>query len=669
MPLRAPWARRKIEFLTSFERVVTRLVLQYAGLLAVLAAMARAQAPIIGPQGDPSIRNDTIYRLALTAERARGRDQVYLLDDGVVRIEADGRGARTYRQVVQVFSSELADNWATTGHQFGYAPSRERIRLNWARVVRPSGEVIDSVRYRPRDPAPDERSRDIATFAFFLNGVEPGALVDWSYTHELLEPLVPGDYATTWYITTSAPVRRSRFILDVPAALGPRLVERNLPAPHREEIVNGRRVFTWTSQDVTTHRPELFATYPEDGSAVVVAASGTVAWSDVARRFAPLFAAEPMGSALDSALRRAVAGSRTAADSLRALHRWIVRDIETVWRSWGSGSLIPRSPSEVVGADSGTAADKVRVFVTLAARLGVRAYPVLVRREGHVERALPSAEQLDHVLVAVERPGGAFAFADMAALLPLGTLPIERQGGFALLVRPDGRGDQLTLPAAAPAADALTYQLVAEVDASGWLTGQMTHRRGGGFGDGLRDLIGDSITAADQPYRARLIAAEMHRELHGREVVTAKRSSLDRDPAIVLRVEWPGAVRRQDQHDVLALPLFAYGEDELLDELAGAAPRRTPIDAAAILGSPATITHELRITLPPGWQVRLPTNISASSVLGTYEASYAQEGRTLRITRRMTAGSGRHPPERLPDLVAWLRRIKEHEELTFVLQR
>jgi hypothetical protein len=645
------------------------VALQYAGLLALLAGMARAQAPIIGPQGDPSIRNDTIYGLALTAARARGLDQVYLLDDGVVRIEADGRGTRTYRQVVQVFSSELAENWATTGHQFGYAPSRERIRLNWARVVRPSGEVVDSMRYRPGDPAPDERSRDIAGFAFFLNGVEAGALVDWSYTRELLEPLIPGDYATTWYITTSAPVKRSRFIVDVPAALGPRLVERNLRAPHREEIVNGRRVFTWTSQDVAAHRPELFATYPEDGNAVVVAASGTVAWSDVARRFAPLFAAEPTGPAVDSALRRAVAGSRTAADSLRALHRSIARDIETVWRSRGSGSLPPRSPSEVVGGDSGTAADKVRLFVALAARLGVRVYPVLVRREGHVERALPSAEQLDHVLVAVERPGGDFALADLAALLPLGTLPIDRQGGFALLVQPDGRGDELTLPAAAPEANALTYQLVGEVDASGWLTGQMTHRRGGGFGDGLRELIGDSITAADRPYRARLIAAEMHRELRGREVVSAEGASLDRDPVIVLRVEWPRAVRREEEHDVLALPLFAYGADEPLDELAGAAPRRTPIDAAAILGSPATISHELRITLPPGWRVLLPPNISASSVFGTYEASYAQEGRTLRIARRMTAGSGRQPPERLADLVAWLRRIAEHEAAAFVLQR
>src|SRR3989449_3621282 len=36
-------------------------------------------------------------------------DYIYLLDDGVVRLEADGRGSRTYRQVVQILTREAAE--------------------------------------------------------------------------------------------------------------------------------------------------------------------------------------------------------------------------------------------------------------------------------------------------------------------------------------------------------------------------------------------------------------------------------------------------------------------------------------------------------------------------------------------------------------------------------
>lgn len=60
----------------------------------VLSASALgAQAPVITPAGDPSVRNDTIYSLAANP-KALPKDlaklsYVILLDDGVARFEAD----------------------------------------------------------------------------------------------------------------------------------------------------------------------------------------------------------------------------------------------------------------------------------------------------------------------------------------------------------------------------------------------------------------------------------------------------------------------------------------------------------------------------------------------------------------------------------------------------
>ena len=91
-------------------------------LLAVAAAPARAQAPVVTPSGDPSVRSDSIYALAVDSAAYRDQPYVYLLDDGIVRYEADGRASRTYRQVIQVLTREAAEQW---GEQtFSYAPSR-----------------------------------------------------------------------------------------------------------------------------------------------------------------------------------------------------------------------------------------------------------------------------------------------------------------------------------------------------------------------------------------------------------------------------------------------------------------------------------------------------------------------------------------------------------------
>src|SRR2546430_7788316 len=80
-------------------------------LLLALTAPALAQAPRITPAGDPTVKDDTIYRLAVNAADHADDDYVYLLDDGAVRLEADGRGSRTYRQVVQIFTREPAATW------------------------------------------------------------------------------------------------------------------------------------------------------------------------------------------------------------------------------------------------------------------------------------------------------------------------------------------------------------------------------------------------------------------------------------------------------------------------------------------------------------------------------------------------------------------------------
>src|SRR5512135_3774238 len=109
-------------------------------LCALLAPAARAQAPVVRGGADPSVRNDTIYALAAPPGAYPDEPFVYLLDDGVVRLEADGRGTRTFRQVVQVLTQQAAERF---GEQvFSYSSSREKLTINWLRVVRPDGSVV-----------------------------------------------------------------------------------------------------------------------------------------------------------------------------------------------------------------------------------------------------------------------------------------------------------------------------------------------------------------------------------------------------------------------------------------------------------------------------------------------------------------------------------------------
>src|SRR2546426_457696 len=116
--------------------------LALAALVVLVARPAVSQAPRITPGGDPSVRNDTIYKLAVNPADYADDDYVYLLDDGVLRFEADGRGSRTYRQVIQILNQDGAEAWGE--QSFSYSSGSERLTVNWIRVLKPTGEVISA---------------------------------------------------------------------------------------------------------------------------------------------------------------------------------------------------------------------------------------------------------------------------------------------------------------------------------------------------------------------------------------------------------------------------------------------------------------------------------------------------------------------------------------------
>ena len=261
-----------------------------AALFAVIARPAVSQAPRITPSGDPSVRNDTIYKLAVNPADYADDDYVYLLDDGVLRFEADGRSSRTYRQVIQILNQDGAEAWGE--QSFSYSSGSEKLTVNWIRVLKPTGEVLSAQPAHEQESlapvaldAPvysDEKVRRVT-----LSGVAPGTLVDWSYTVERVKPLVPGDYYSGWRVTTGLLVRRSRFLVDVPASVTPRIQEENVHFKRQEVVAHDRHVYTWATKDVPKLETEPFAAVPNTLS-VRIEVSSPITWAALARWYAGL---------------------------------------------------------------------------------------------------------------------------------------------------------------------------------------------------------------------------------------------------------------------------------------------------------------------------------------------------------------------------------------------
>ncbi len=639
----------------------------------VLASTAVGQAPRISPDGDPSVRNDTLYQLAVDPAAYPDEAVVFLLDDGVVRYEADGTGSKTYRQVAQILSPDAVEDYAE--HEFSYAPGHQRLTVNWIRVVRPDGTVVSDSPSHIQDadvPAvlSDPVYSDTKIRRYSLSGVAPGTIVDWSYTLEELKPFLPGDFWTSWSVHTGHLTRRSRYLVDLPATLRPHLVERNLDFRRRETAFQGRRTYLWARHDVPRLNAEDFMA-DSNGVVMSIELGAPIEWETIGTWYAGLardrYTLDPT---VRGKLRSLLASARTVDDTLRSVQRWVAQDIRYVSIALGLGGYQPRMPAEVVASGYGDCKDKATLFVAALRALGYRAYPVLLNSGGRVDPALPSVAQFNHAIAVVERPEGR-VYVDLTAdLVPYGELPEPTQGQFALIVYPDGTSEQVTLPEAPPHANLNETRITGTLSTDGYLSATYEERGLGSSQYSLRNLFLGPIDSTTRAAFARSIATRIYPGAEADSLQIFDGRDLTADPRVVLRIVrgFAGRATGNGRTVILSLPLPSMrGMADAAAALEANGPRLFPLDASKIIGPTATIT-EITLSLPSGWRVQLPPDVEVTGKWGTYTAQYRQEQTTLRVFRRLEGARGIYPPGELPDLCRWLRAVAQDDVSYLVIE-
>ena len=627
-------------------------------LALAVASTLRAQAPAITPAGDPSVNSDTIYRLAVNPTDYPDESYVYLLDDGVVRFEADGRGTRTYRQVVQVLKQEAAEDFAE--YEFSYNKNREKLTVNWIRVLKPDGTVISAAPTQESETdAPvtleSPMYSDLRIKRLTMAGVGPGTLVDWSYTIETVTPVMPGSFETSWRVNTGRLTRRSRFVVDVPESVAARVHEDNVRFARQTAVKHGRRVYVWATQDVPKN-PET-EPYAKDTNDVYMglAVGSPIGWSDVATWYGGLLRGrDSMTPELEAKLADLVKDAASADDSLRAVYRWVAQDIRYVSVSLGLGAFQPRQPAEVMRTGFGDCKDKSNLFVTLARRMGFEAYPVLTGLDVAVDSTLPSATAFDHMIAEVVRPRGPVFLDLTASTEPVGLLPFALHGEFSLVVRPDGTSRQVRLPKDSIADNVASFVVTGELSPDGLFAGRATLSWLGTSQLSIRQDLSADVTARQRANMTRAFANRVYDGAVGDSLELFDGRDLTAPARISVAVHDAKATSHSGASDVLTLPFPPTVTSATVATVAARRPRHYHIDAERIFGI-ETGVEEFRVRLPEGWHARLPDSVHVSGAYGTYRATFTQEGRELRVVRQSAGARGIYTPDKVDDLLAFLR--------------
>jgi transglutaminase-like putative cysteine protease len=650
------------------------------GAAVRLGMILLLSVPALPAQNRPSAPSDSIVRLAVDGSRVRGVPFVALLDERRYRVEADGRSETTLRQVVQVLDANAVRGAAERA--IGYHGGMQQLTLHWVRVLRPNGEVLsDSVAQSQDAEVPVSMNAPIYTGQrvrrLSLAGVAAGVIIDMSYTVTQRTPPRPGDVFARWTQSGPAPVRLSIFEVDAPSAMPLRVIERNLTTRRTERDSAGRRILRWTLSDPPPLRAEPFAADSNDVvPSVVVGPAGD--WTPVSRWYDALartrYTLTPaVLTRADSVLRAAAV--RTRQDSVRAWHRWVAQDVRYVSISLGLGGYQPRTPDEVLQSGVGDCKDKTTLFVALLRHAGIKAEPVLLSTAGRPLADVPSVLQFNHAIAAVPQDGG-WQLTDLTAeLVPYGELPVSYQGAFALQVAGDGSARPITIPVAPAGAHGTSTRMQVVVDSSGHAEGTSEETARGNMALAMRAVMAAAPDSARRDGLMRGMAQRIGSGVLDNVQITALEGFDGRDlsatPRLRYRVQYDRAVRSVGSARVLQVPPPLRGPARqfaaAVRSLESSPARRLPIDAARLL-PPNESLIEWQVTLPEGWVAELPAPVRAVSFFGSYESAWSQSGRILTLRRRIVGTSGTFPPERMPEVLVWLRAVGA-DDVEFVTMR
>jgi hypothetical protein len=626
--------------------------------LLLAAAASRAQAPVITAQGDPSISSDSIYHLAVDPARHRGESFVILLDDGVERVDAGGKGTRTYRQVVQVLDLPALLRW--TNLSIPYDPVFGRVRVNWARVLNADGSIVSPALLRKseqRPPSDDPGYAHGAQLWVHLGGAEPGMLVDVSYTTETDSAYYGNDLPVAWRINTpSATVLRSRLIVDVPDSLPLHITEINVKFARRESAANGRHTYTWATTNVPRVVDEPFST-DSNGVISAVVFNNLPSWTALGDWYATrardrIVAGGKTRKKVDALTK----GARTWSDSVHAIYQWVAQNVYQANRPIQQSGYSPREPDATIGEGLGDSQDKSILAVAMLRQLHVDAAPVLDLYPSSLGAQLPSLAMLRAVLIRITH-GKDTLFADpQSPYLPLGVLPRHMQGGLAIVLPASGGAVVTRLPIDSVGANLVQRTIVGRMDSSGTVTWRHTVRVTGVTQAQAREAFASQRDSAahqielDQDARADFPGA------NGDSLIAMDGRDLRAEAGWSFTMH-NGHTRTAGTETLFRLPYGDLGRYVAAEEwLSNHTPRHFPIDVSEISGDSVAVV-DLKLTLPPGWKAVLPLDVDLSGPFGAMKRTYSQQGRELHVTQRIAGARGTLAPERVNEMIAWLKAI------------
>ena len=552
---------------------------------------------------------------------------------------------------------------------FPYDSASERMDITYARVRRADGSVV---------AAPDGSIQDLAAQAVrdaplysdarekhvHIPELHPGEVLEYQVVETIQQPPIPGQFWFAQDFEKSAITLEQTLVLNVPAARALKLKSRPGLEPHVEEF-SGRRTYTWkTSHTSRAHDSPEALNPADDSGGPDVLVSTFSSWEEFGAWFQSLLRAGTAATPeVEKKAAELTATSKTPAEKLGAIYDFVALKIRNVAIPFGSGRFEPHALSAVLKNGYADSIDKHALFAALASAAGMRVDAVLISSQSGaagadaLDAGVPSPSAFDRVITRASDGPNVYWLDTTMEVAPFGFLTSKLRGRHALDVPPDGPSAIVQTPPDPPFAVHQLWRLDGTISDLGKLDARVQYSLRGD-NEVLLRLAFHRTPQAKWKELAQAIAASDGMRGEISDVKPGDPEDTHHPFTLEYHVVEPSYLDWTVRRAQLAPPLPAL-----------ALPDPAPAGSAILLGSPAEVTMEMKLALPPRYTARAPVATSVSRDYGEYRSEYSSAGGTLTASRTLNILQHEIPAASAGDFAMLFRpAVRNDEAQSFVLE-
>lgn len=347
---------------------------------------------------------------------------------------------------IYIVNAAGAERWGNVEIPF-YASNRsQQVRNIRGRTYNLQGGNINRDNLRSRDVFEEKITDDWSMMKFAFPNVQPGSIIEYSYTVESQG----GSFLRDWVFQTSEPTLYSEYIAYIPDEFrymsisqgsDRYTVRESTPydihsRPGIFATVNGGLRNRWVATDVPAIRTEPFMTTASDYNMQIRFQLSEVVfpgrnpqrfmqtWDQLAK---DLMDNRYLGRQISAnreiraAVEEIVDGLTSNLDRAKAIYAYVANNI-----SWNRsrGIFTDEGVNNAFSRKTGNGADIAYLTIAMMREAGLEAWPVLLstRNNGRLVWQYPLATQFNHVVVYVDTREGEFLLDPSVDDLPFGLL-------------------------------------------------------------------------------------------------------------------------------------------------------------------------------------------------------------------------------------------------------